>query len=263
MHLHSNRCSVPTNIATALAAGVLLVALSGCSSKPKVSEDTGTQQAPKTKDAAADHFDGGTYCAQTFMQGSSPAHPLHFSYQVIESDPSQKSKDYEADLSGDTLDLVHADKWLATDEDRKFFEESSRFTDPKIVKRAISNGMAEETITNHATRSDEVSWMGIVTSISQGGTPWGLFVLKPAVSQVGEENVNGFDTVKYAVDTTKENVMEKSADALRGLKDYNITGTAWVLKGAKCVLQYDITDQQTGKDGTSRTTRYEGSVTQK
>jgi hypothetical protein len=263
MRLSTIRSQFAAKAAMAIAAGFLLIAFSACTPKPKASEETATQPASTTRTALADQFDGGTYCAQTFLQGAPPAQALHFSYKVTESDPSQKSKDYEADLSGDKLDLVHSDKWLATDADRKSFEESSRFTDPNVIKRSVTNGFAEETVTNHATRSDEVSWSGIVMSLTQGGTPWGLFILKPAVSRVGEENVNGYDTVKYTVDTTRESDAEKSAGLLRGLKDYNITGTAWVLKDAKCVLQYDITDQQTGKDGKSRTTHYEGSVTKK
>lgn len=263
MHLDIHRSSYTAKLAMAMAAGLLLIALAACTSKPKASEATGAQQSPPANPVSADQFDGGTYCAQTFMQGAPSAQALHFSYKVIESDPAEKSKDFEADLSGDTLDLVHTDKWTATDEDRKFFEESRSFTDPKIIKRTITNGVAEETTTNHAARSDEVGWRGIVTSISQGGTPWGLFVLKPAVSRVGEENLGGYDTVKYTVDTSKESDMDKSADSLRGLKDYNITGTAWVLKDARCVLQYDITDQRIQKDGKGSTTHYQGSVIRK
>lgn len=252
--LHRERFSV----AGWLALGLML-AFSGCTSKPKAhaSRDTATTQA------ANDDFDGGTYCAQTFLQGPAPAQPLHFSNKITESDPSLKSKDFEADLAGDSVDLVHRDKWLATDDDRKFFQESARFADPKIIQRVINNGVAEETVTNHALRSDEVGWRGVTMSISQGGTPWGLFLYKPTVSRVGEETVNGFDTIKYAVDTTHESAMEKSASFLRGVADYNITGTAWVLKDHHCVLQYDITDEQTGKDGKAKTTHYEGTVLKK
>lgn len=245
-------------IAGWFAIGVVL-AFSGCTSKPKAnaSRDTARTQT------ANDDFDGGTYCAQTFLQDPASAQPLHFSNKITESDPSLKTKDFEADLAGDTVDLVHRDKWLATDDDRKFFQESSRYTDPKIVQRVINNGFAEETVTNHALRSDEVGWRGVTMSISQGGTPWGLFLYKPTVSRVGEESVNGFDTVKYVVDTTHESAMDKSASLLRSLADYNITGTAWVLKDRHCVLQYDITDEQTGKDGKVKTTHYEGTVSKK
>jgi hypothetical protein len=243
-----------------------LVTVVGCTSKTKQESTTkvNTPQSTAANAPSDDHFDGGTYCAQTFLQGPPPAQLLHFSNKVTESDPSSKSKDFEADLSGDTADLIHHDKWLATDEDRKFFEESRKFEDPKVIVRTIKDGIAEETVTNHATRSDGVSWRGIVTGIAQGGTPWNLFVSKPPVKRVGTENVNGFDTVKYAVDTTQQSATDKSAlKMFSRLQDYNITGTAWILPDSNCVLQYDIDYVETGQDGKVSKTHYDGTVTKK
>jgi hypothetical protein len=240
-----------------------LVLLTGCKSKPSISEES-KQPAPANT-VAADHFDGGTYCVQKFLEGPPPAQPLHFSNQVVENDPARKTKDFQADLSGDNVDLVHRDKWLATDDDRKLFEESKRFDDPKFIVRNINNGIAEETVTNHATRSDGVSWRGVIVSVAQGGTPWNLFASKPTVNRVGTETVNGYDTIKYAVDTTHDSQTDKAAllMASQSLKDYNITGTAWVLKDANCVLQYNINFEETGKDGKVSKTHYEGTITKK
>jgi hypothetical protein len=240
----------------------LLLALPACTSKSSPVKKGDTNHPLPTNNTAV-RFDGGTYCVQTFLQGPAPAQPLHFSNQVTESDQTLKSKDFQADLSGDTLDIVHRDQWLATDDDRKFFAEMQRFTDPKIIVRAINNGVAEETVTNHVSRSDQVGWRGGVVSIAQGGTPWGLFIYKPTVTRVGDENVNGYATTKYTVDTTHESEAEKSAGFLRHLKDYNITGTAWVLKEANCILNYDINDEQVGTDGNVKKTHFEGTVTKK
>jgi hypothetical protein len=249
-----------------LAAGTTLLAslvlLTGCKSKSSISEES-KQPAPANT-VAADHFDGGTYCVQKFLEGPPLAQPLHFSNQVIESDPARKTKDFQADLSGDNVDLVHRDKWLATDYDRNLFEESKRFDDPKFIVRKITNGIAEETVTNHATRSDGVSWRGVIVSVAQGGTPWKLFVSKPTVNRVGTETVNGYDTIKYVVDTTHQSQTDKAAlMTFSQLQDYNITGTAWVLKDANCVLQYNIDYQETGKDGKVSKTHYEGTITKK
>jgi hypothetical protein len=241
---------------------VLLLALAACTSKPSpVRRDKRNPVGPTNN--TADHFDGGSYCVQNFIEGAAPAQPLHLSNQITESDQTLKSKDFQADLSGDTLDIVHRDQWLATDDDRKFFAEMQKFTDPKIVVRSINNGVAEETVTNHVSRSDQVGWRGGVVSIAQGGTPWGVFLYKPPVTRVGDENVNGYATTKYLVDTTHESEGEKSAGFLRRLKDYNITGTAWVLKDANCILKYDINDEQVGKDGSTKNTHYAGTVTKK
>lgn len=236
----------------------------GCMSKPKTSTSNSSSTAPTASGPSATHFDGGTYCAQTFLQGPAPAQPLHFSNQIIESDPSAKSKDYQADYAGDTVDLVHRDKWLATPEDRQMFQDTAKYDDPKIVTRAINNGIAEETTTNHATRSDGVSWRGVTTGIAQGGTPWHLFVDKPPVSLVGPETVNGFETLKYTVDTTHEDKIDKGAWlAFNHLQNYDIVGTAWVLKDPPCVLQYNIDYSEIGKDRKTRKTHYEGAVTKK
>jgi hypothetical protein len=238
--------------------------LSGCTSKSASdSRETKSTNSP-SQSVTGDHFDGGTYCAQTFLQGPPPPQPLHFSNKVIQSDPSEKSKDFEADLSGDTLDIVHTDHWQATDQDRNFFQESQKFADPKIVARSIKNGIAEERITNHFTRSDESGWRGGVMSITQGGTPWSLFLSKPTVKQMGPETVNGYETIKYAVDTTHDSQTDKTALLMASsLKDYNITGNAWVLKDANCVLQYNLDFEQDGKDGKASKTHFEGSVTKK
>ncbi len=255
----------PIAVTTALGAALVLLASSACTSKPKLEK---APTAPRTAAAnlpSDSHFDGGTYCVQTFLQGPAPAQSLHLSNQVVASDQTQKSKDFQADYAGDTVDLVHRDKWLATEEDRQFFKESSKFDDPKIIVRTISaDGIAEETTKNHATRSDQVSWRGVIVAIAQGGTPWNLFVSKPPVSRVGTENVNGYDTIKYTVDTTHASASDKAALTMfGGLKDYNITGTAWVLKDANCVLQYNIDYEETTKDGKVNKEHYEGTVTKK
>lgn len=249
-----------------LSIGVLLIALAACTAKPssKVAMTETRSQAAPASDTSEHYFDGGTYCVQTFLQGPAPAQPLHFSNKVTESDQTQKSKDFEADLGGDTLDIVHHDHWLATDDDRKSFEESRKFNDPKIITQEIHDGFADETVTNHISRSDEVGWRGGVISIAQGGTPWGLFISKPPVSRIGTETINGYETTKYSVDTTHQGQSDKFALLMSsGMQDYNITGTAWVLKNPSCVLQYDLDFNQTGKDGKVSKTHFEGTITKK
>lgn len=249
------------------AAGIcLLLALAGCTSKPssklKIAKSS-NRSAPNT-DASEHYFDGGTYCVQTFIQGPAPAQPLRFSAKVTESDQSLKSKDWQADLAGDTLDIVQHDRWLATDDDRKFFEETRKYDDPKIVVHDIRDGYAEETVTNHVARSDESGWRMAGTGFTQGATPWSLFLNKPPVTRVGSENINGYETNKYSVDTTRQTQSDKSAFLMfSGATDYNITGTAWVLKNPGCVLQYDLEFDQVGKDGKLSKTHFEGTITKK
>jgi len=247
----------------AVVAGTILLALVACSSKPKSKAREG-RQAQLKETASQNHFDGGTYCVQTFLQGPPPAQPLHFSYKVVESDPSLKTKDYEADLSSDTLDVIYHERWLASDEDRAMISDMRKFNDPKSVTRDIKDGYAEGTFINHYTRSDASQWRMAGTSLAQGGTPWNLFVSRPTVNRAGNENLNGYDTIRYSVDTTHDSQSDKAALMMFSrLKGYDITGTAWVLKDAKCVLQYSLDYAQESKDGKASKTHYEGTVTKK
>jgi hypothetical protein len=81
---------------------------------------------------------------------------------------------------------------------------------------------------------------------------------------VGSENIGGYDTIKYSVDTTHQSKLEKLAGTMgQNGADYNITGFAWITKDTGCVLQYNIDDEETAKDGTVSKTHYEGTVTKK
>jgi hypothetical protein len=239
-----------------LAMGLLL-AVQGCTSRSsKKTEEDETKQSGRTTNPLERQFDGGSYCVQTITQGPPPATPIHFSNKVTESDGS--SKDFEEDLSGDTLDQTIHERHPATDYDRKFNADFPKLATP------IRDGFAENTHNNHYTRSDQSGWRVAGNGAAQGGTPWGLFIYKPSVSRIGTENINGYDTIKYAVDTTHQSRMDKAAGLIMGkLKDYNITGTAWVLKDANCVLQYNIDYEEDGTDGTVKKTHYEGTVTKK
>ena len=240
-----------------LAMGLLLLAAQGCTSRSsKRTQEDKTNQSTRTTNPLERQLDGGSYCVQTITQGPPPATPIHFSNKENESDGS--SKDFEADLSGDTFDLTFSERHPATDFDRKLNEDFAKVAPPTPIK----DGFAENTRTNHYTRSDQSGWRVGPNSVALGGTPWGLFVAKPTVTRVGTENINGYDTIKYAVDTTHQSQLEKSAFLLAGgLKDYNITGTAWATKDTNCILQYVIDFEQDGKDGTVSKTHYEGAIT--
>jgi hypothetical protein len=179
--------------------------------------------------------------------------PLHFSNKEVESDGS--SKDFESDLAGDKLDVTIHERHPATDFDRELN------TVKGVEPTPIRDGFAESVRSNHFARSDASGWTMGANSVVLGVTPWGLFINKPTVTELGPENVSGFDTIKYAVDTTHQSEMDKAALLVAGkLKDYNITGTAWVLKDKSCILQYAIDFEQDEKDGKVSKTHYEGGV---
>jgi hypothetical protein len=196
-------------------------------------------------------IDGGSYCVQTLAQAPQPPAPLHFSNKEVQSDGS--SKDFESDLSGDKLDVTIHERHPATDFDREL--NSVKGVEPTPIR----DGFAESVRTNHFTRSDASGWTMGANSVVLGATPWALFINKPNVTELGTENVEGFETVKYSVDTTHQTQVDKAALLAAGkLKDYNITGTTWVLKDKNCILQYAIDFQQDESDGKVSKTHYEG-----
>src|SRR5262249_11373817 len=100
-----------------------------------------------------------------------------------------------------------------------------------------------------------------------GAAPWGLFVSKPLSWRVAPENIQGYETIKYAVDTTHQSPSDK-AGAIVGsnlmggnLRDYNLAGAMWVTKDTGCILQYVIDSEKHYRNGTFSRDHYEGTVT--
>jgi len=248
-----------------VAIGCLMLVAPACTSRSSKAnaEDRTERPAAAMANHGEHYFDGGTYCVQTFTQGPALAQPLHFSNREDQSDGSSKS--FESDLSGDKLDVVMHQRHKATEDDKPSSTLAVDNGPIHVPARTttVADGYAELVQTSHYLRSDDHEWSMGTSVLAQGGTPWSLFIFKPPVTQVGSENVNGYETIKYTIDTTHESALQKSAGMLRQLKDYNITGTAWVLKDGSCVLQYDINDEQVGSDGKTETTHYQGTVTTK
>ncbi len=244
-----------------LVLGLLLALLAtiGCSSKkPKDAQNDDR----KSTTAAREDFDGGAYCVQIISQGPPVSQPVHFSNKQTESDGS--SKDFESDLSSDKFDITFRERHPATSDDKPGSTPAVDNGPIHVPARTITvaDGYAELDQVTHYVRSQDQDWNMGVTTVAQGGTPWGLFIYKPQVTKVGSETISGYETTKYAVDTTHQSQLEKSPGLIGGrLKDYNIVGTAWVAKQAACVLQYQIDYEEHAKDGTVRKVHLEGSVT--
>jgi hypothetical protein len=199
---------------------------------------------------------GGTYCLQTLAQGPALAKAVHFSYKEAHTDGSLKN--FEGDLLGDTLDSSIDEKHLATDVDREMAQDK-RFPGPSIV-----DGFVETKRSNHYTRGDASGWSMGSTAAVQGFTPWGLFIAKPEVKQVGTENIAGFDTIKFSVDTSQQSQLDKMPMTMAGgLKDYTIRGNAWLDKKQQCIVQYSIDYEEDQKDGAVNKTHYEGNTAQR
>jgi hypothetical protein len=232
---------------------IAICAIAGCRTHTSVKAETAKTDASNKFTLSAPI--GGTYCLTSIEQGPPVSQKLHFSYKKSASDGS--SKDFEGDLLGDTFDSTVRERHKATDMDRELNNVKGATPIP------IVDGFAENVRQNHFTRTDASGWSMGANGAVQGFTPWGLFISKPPVKEVGTEKVAGFDTVKFDVDTSQQSQLEKSPMTLMGgLKDYSIKGNAWLEKSQQCILQYSIDYEEDGKDGTVTKTHYEGSTAQ-
>jgi hypothetical protein len=230
-----------------------LVSTAGCKSHARVKGEGEKTEAANVAPSPS-HPVGGTYCLDTFAQGPADARTLHFSYKQSGGDGS--FKDYEGDLTGDKLDSSVHEKHVATDMDRELAQLKNA-PGPPVV-----DGFVETTRPLHETRDDRSGWSMASGGQVQGFTPWGLFIAKPNVKQVGSENTAGFDAIKYSIDTDGQSQLDKMALTLAGgLKDYTIKGNTWVDSKQQCILRYDIDYVEVKKDGTERKTHYEGNTT--
>jgi len=232
---------------------VALISTAGCKSHATVKAEAEKRDSANVP-ASPSHPVGGTYCLETFAQAPADAKIVHFSYKQSEGDGS--FKDYEGDLAGDKLDSSVHEKHVATDMDRELAQLKTA-PGPPVV-----DGFVETTRPLHETRDDRSGW-----SMGSGGqvqafTPWGLFIAKPNVKQVGTENAAGFDAIKYSVDTDGQGQLDKMPLTLAGgLKDYTIKGDVWVDSKQQCILRYNIDYDEVMKNGTEKKTHYEGNTT--
>lgn len=232
----------------------LLLATAGCRSHHSLKEVAATTDSAGSSAPSAPI--GGTYCLTAIEQGPAASEPLHFSYKKNQSDGS--ATDFEGDLAGDIFDSTIHERHKATDVDREMNNIKGATPVP------IVDGFAENTRKNHYTRSDASGWLMGSNGPVQAFTPWGLFIAKPDVKQVGTESIAGFDAIKYSVDTSHQSQLDKTPLMLAGrMKDYKIEGSAWVDKKLQCILQYNIDYEEDEKDGTISKTHYEGSTTRK
>jgi len=236
---------------TLLAAAALLA--QGCTTRSRTVAQEKTKATSGASNPMERQLDQNSYCVQVMTMGPPLSTPVHFSNKQSSSDGS--AKDFEADLLGDKFDLTFHERHPATDMDRELNKI------PGAKPSSIVNGFAESEQISHFTRSDESGWRVGGSSVALGGTPWGLFIAKPVVTQVGTESINGTETIKFAVDTKQQSQADKWPSNLGwGTKDYNITGSAWVTKDTGCILQYAIDLEKDHKDGTVEKTHYEGAT---
>ncbi len=133
---------------------------------------------------------------------------------------------------------------------------------PGTIDVTVSSGT--NTHTTHAARADTQNWNIAIMVLIQPLPSFHFVMARSATKRSGSENVNGYDTIKYAVDTTHQEPMDK-AGYIGGMnvKDYNIVGSAWVTKDTGCMVKFILDFEQDGKDGSVDKTHYEGVITKR
>ncbi|MHB8539975.1 MAG: hypothetical protein ACYDCU_04205 [Candidatus Acidiferrales bacterium] len=131
------------------------------------------------------------------------------------------------------------------------------------TKRETSAGQASTT-TKHLERA-QLSEMAVDFDLMRP-VPWHgeLAAAQDAAKSAGTESVNGYNTIKYSIDTANEPAAQKATfESLMAVKNYRIVGDAWVTSDTGCLVKYAIDFEQDGKDGSVKKTHFEGNVTKR
>lgn len=118
------------------------------------------------------------------------------------------------------------------------------------------------TRTIHGTRSDTTSWNTAVMILT-GPLPASTFALvdsSSATERIGTEEINGANTIHYAIDTSQEAAAD--ASLIKSVLGTNgsIKGSVWVTQTG-CPVKFVLDVQQFLRDGSVQKEHYEENVT--
>ena len=212
------------------AAGLALLAVSACKSGPaskKVEEKSGAQ--PNSAAAAQGGGNAGIdlNCVMDHIQ--KPPEAFHYSYNKESSNPVHE----EADIT------------------------------PQTIDGSFKNNSASSSF--HGVRSDANSWQGAWSSlmgISGMSSAIALVRNSSATVREGPEKMNGYDAIKYSIDTARGTDAEKSLyQSVLGTGGFQ-KGTAWVTAQG-CPTKLVMDSELHGKDGSVEKIHYEVAMVRK
>lgn len=210
------------------AAAIALLAAPGCKFGPSENSQETEVKPSISRDARNAEFNPATapYCVDTMSQNSTQR--FHFSSLRKHIDTGE-SYSTDAEIAPEMIDITKRD--------------------------------GSSTQTSHWQRNKETGWEMAIKLIVAAG-PWTqLHVAKRGITPDGMANADSFEAIKYAVDTTKEDPVEKSGELTGlGVKDYNLVGSVWLAKDTGCILKYVLDYEVDGKDGTVSKTHYEAAI---
>ena len=217
-----------------VAVGVSLAIASGCAfgSQNGVGEDSSASGNASHANANSFKPTGASVCLQQMIKNT--AGPFHVSF--MEKSSNRDASSVDADVTPAAIDFT---------------------------KHETTSGQTSTT-TKHIARA-QISEMDIDFGLMEP-VPWHgeLVAAQDATKPAGAESVNGYNTMKYAIDTANEPAAQKATFlSLMAVKDYKIAGSAWVTRDSGCLVKYAIDLEQDGKDGSIKRTHFEGNVTKR
>lgn len=215
-----------------IAMGVTLAMASGCNFGTQSKAEEGS--TPAVPMAQTNRFNptGASVCLQQMIKN--PPGPFHVSF--AEKSSGQDASTVEADVTPATIDYTKHDT-----------SAGQTSTDTKHLARAQVTEMEVD-----FDLMKPVPWHGE------------LVAAQDAAKSAGAESVNGYNTLKYSIDTANEPPSQKAVfDSLMAVNDYKIAGTAWVTSDSGCLVKWAIDLEQDAKNGSVKKTHFEGNVTKR
>jgi hypothetical protein len=160
-----------------LVAALALLTAFGCSSRPKPKRGEQSSGAEtKASATARNASDPGIDLNCVFDHIQNPPEAFHYSYRKDSSNPVRE----EAEIT------------------------------PQTIDGSFTNGSVTRSL--HGVRSDRESWQGAwsgLMGISGMSSAIALVHSGSALAREGAEKVNGYDTIKYSIDTARGDSAEQ------------------------------------------------------
>lgn len=213
-----------------LVAALALLTAFGCSARPKSrrgEQSSGSEtKAPAT---ARNASDPGIDLNCVFDRIQNPPEAFHYSYRKDSSNPVRE----EAEIT------------------------------PQTIDGSFTNGSATRSL--HGVRSDRESWQGAwsgLMGISGMSSAIALVHSGSALAREGTEKVNGYDTIKYAIDTARGDSAEQGLyRSVLGAGGFE-KGAAWVTAQG-CPVKLIMDSELHSNNGSVEKIHYEEAMVRK
>ncbi len=212
----------------ALVASLFWFGVTGCNFVPSGRKDRDTK--PAAAAAARDSSDPGIDLNCIFDRIQNPPEAFHYSYKHVNGNDDL---DEEGDLTPQTADGTFKNKYVS----RSF----------------------------HAVRSDRDSWQAALASLSAvsgASSTFALVAHSSATTRDGAESVNGYDAIRYSIDTARATVAETTLDQNILGPGGSVKGTVWATSQG-CPVKFVVDSEMHLNDGTMQKDHYEEAIVKK